>query len=112
MVAPARLTSQTRRSDDALGRRVIEREYDTATAKLTHQDTILYARHWQRLETRRHLPQAGANNPLGTAQLYRQHVWHAPAIAYVDQCCEQQTDINLWAATAPSTKRSTYSRTR
>ncbi len=77
---------------DALGRRVIEREYDTITEKLTHQDTILYSRHWQRLETRRHLPQGGTNNPLGTAQLHRQHVWHAPAIAYVDQICEQKTD--------------------
>ncbi len=91
MVAPARSTLLTRR-DDALGRRVIEREYDTTTEKLTHQDTILYTRHWQRLETRRQLPLGGTNNPLGTAQLYRQHVWHASAIAYVDQCCEQQTD--------------------
>ncbi len=91
MVAPARTTLLTRR-DDALDHRVIEREYDTATAKLTHQDTILYSRHWQRLETRRQLPQGGSNNPLGTAQLYRQHVWHAPAVAYVAQCCEQQTD--------------------
>ncbi len=66
MVAPARSTLLTRRGD-ALGRRVIEREYDTTTAKLTHQDTILYSRQWQRLETRRQLPQGGANNPLGTA---------------------------------------------
>ncbi|MEM1210755.1 MAG: LamG-like jellyroll fold domain-containing protein [Planctomycetota bacterium] len=74
---------------DALGRRITEAAYDTSsggTLKLTHTDTVYYSRHWQRLET--HRQTAGASS----SQLYQQVVYHAPAVAYVDQLCEQQTD--------------------
>ncbi|MEM6391319.1 MAG: LamG-like jellyroll fold domain-containing protein [Planctomycetota bacterium] len=71
---------------DALGRRITEAAYNTTTLKLTHSDTVYYSQHWQRLET--HRQTAGASS----SQLYQQMVYHAPAVAYVDQLCEQQTD--------------------